>query len=225
MKILCTVSQSGYESKVNEESEKIMNKKIKYFITIFSFSLLTLILSCGGDDTENEKTEIIPTVTGNQSTASLNSQSSASATPFPAVPTAVVLERIGATPEPTKNAASEVGEIYIVVAGDSLSVIAQKYDTTVEAIQSLNDLNNTNIFVDQELLIPSTDSLITTPSPTTTADSSESIEKYSVQNGDTGYAIAQKFDITMEELASANGFTLDELGNLQIGQELLIPSQ
>ena len=73
MKILCTVSQSGYESKVNEESEKIMNKKIKYFITIFSFSLLTLILSCGGDDTENEKTEIIPTVTGNQSTASLNS--------------------------------------------------------------------------------------------------------------------------------------------------------
>ena len=111
------------------------------------------------------------------------------------------------------------------MAGDSLSVIAQKYNTTVEAIQSLNDLNNTNIFVDQELLIPSTDSLITTPSPTTTADSSESIEKYSVQDGDTGYAIAQKFDITMEELASANGFTLDELGNLQIGQELLIPSQ
>ena len=28
-----------------------------------------------------------------------------------------------------------------------------------------------------------------------------------------------------EALASANGITVDELGNLQIGQELLIPSQ
>ena len=54
---------------------------------------------------------------------------------------------------------------------------------------------------------------------------SQNIEKYTVQDGDTGYAIALKFEITMEELASANGITLDELGNLQIGQELLIPTQ
>tara|TARA_A100001037_G_C15045211_1_gene587405 strand:+ start:582 stop:1184 length:603 start_codon:yes stop_codon:yes gene_type:complete len=200
-----------------------MNRKIKYFITILCFSLLTLVLSCGGGDDELEKNTILPTVTGNQSSAS-NPGSPASATPFPAVPTAVVLERIGATPEPTKTAVDGV-KTYVVVAGDSLSVIAEKYGTTVEEIQSLNDLNNTNIFVDQELIIPSTDSSTDSPKPTTTPDSSQNIEKYTVQDGDTGYAIALKFEITMEELASANGITLDELGNLQIGQELLIPTQ
>ena len=219
MKILYSVSLNGYRGEDNEESEKIMNKKIKYSITMFSFALLTLVLSCGGDDTDKEKTEIIPTVSGNQSTGG-----SASATPFPVVPTAVVLERIGATPEPTKTAENEL-ETYIVVAGDSLSVIAQKYGTTVESIQLLNDLNNTNIFVDQELLIPSADSVDPLPSPTATPDSSGNVEKYIVEDGDTGYAIALKFDITMEALASANGITVDELGNLQIGQELLIPSQ
>ena len=200
-----------------------MNRKIKYFITILCFSLLTLVLSCGGGDDELEKNTLLPTVTGNQSSAS-NPGSPASATPFPAVPTAVVLERIGATPEPTKTAVDGV-KTYVVVAGDSLSVIAEKYGTTVEEIQSLNDLNNTNIFVDQELIIPSTDSSTDSPKPTTTPDSSQNIEKYTVQDGDTGYAIALKFEITMEELASANGITLDELGNLQIGQELLIPTQ
>ncbi len=224
MKILYSVSLNGYRGENNEESEKIMNKKIKYSITMFSFALLTLVLSCGGDDTDKEKTEIIPTVSGNQSTGGLNSQNSASATPFPVVPTAVVLERIGATPEPTKTAEKEL-EKYIVVAGDSLSVIAQKYGTTVESIQLLNDLNNTNIFVDQELLIPPADSVDPLPSPTATPDSSGNVEKYIVEDGDTGYAIALKFDITMEALASANGITVDELGNLQIGQELLIPSQ
>ena len=89
----------------------------------------------------------------------------------------------------------------------------------------LNDLNNTNIFVDQELLIPTADSVDPLPSPTATPDSSGNVEKYIVEDGDTGYAIALKFDITMEALASANGITVDELGNLQIGQELLIPSQ
>jgi len=224
MKILYSASSNGYGNEDKRRIWEIMKKIIKYLMTILSIALLTLVLSCGEDDTEKERSEIISTASGSQSTSSLSTLSPASATPFPVVPTAVVLERIGATPEPTKTALSGL-ETYVVVAGDSLSVIAQKYYTTVEAIQSLNDLNNTNIFVDQELIIPSPDSTVTTPSPTITPDSSGNIEKYAIQAGDTGYAIALKFDITMEELASANGITLDELGNLQIGQELLIPSQ
>ena len=52
------------------------------------------------------------------------------------------------------------------MAGDSLSVIAQKYDTSVEAIQTVNDLSSTVILVDQKLLIPPSDSIITPPSST-----------------------------------------------------------
>ena len=53
------------------------------------------------------------------------------------------------TPEPSKTESIEL-KTYTVVTGDSLSVIAQKYDTSVEAIQAVNDLSSTVILVDQK---------------------------------------------------------------------------
>ena len=46
---------------------------------------------------------------------------------------------------------------------------------------------------------------------------------YTVVSGDTAYAITLKFNITLAELADANGTTIEDLGLLQIGQELVIP--
>jgi LysM repeat protein len=45
-----------------------------------------------------------------------------------------------------------------------------------------------------------------------------------VQAGDSGFGIALQFDTTLEALAAANGLSVDDLTNLQIGQELLIPA-
>ncbi len=81
------------------------------------------------------------------------------------VPTQVPLGLNTVTPEPSKTESIEL-KTYTVVAGDSLSVIAQKYDTSVEAIQTVNDLSSTVILVDQKLLIPPSDSVITPPSST-----------------------------------------------------------
>lgn len=60
------------------------------------------------------------------------------------------------TPEPTPTTT-----VYVVKKGDTLSKIATKYNTTVDAICKLNNIENPNlIFVGQKLLIP------TTPTPT-----------------------------------------------------------
>ena len=48
---------------------------------------------------------------------------------------------------------------------------------------------------------------------------------YTVEPGDTAYAIAQKFGITVEELASANNTTVDEIADLSVGQKLIIPQR
>lgn len=48
---------------------------------------------------------------------------------------------------------------------------------------------------------------------------------YTVQEGDTAFDIATTFGITVEALAEANGMTVEEITNLSIGQELIIPSE
>ncbi len=58
---------------------------------------------------------------------------------------------VSVPPEPTP-APSQT--IYIVQEGDTLNVIAQRFGTTVEAIQAANGLTGTEIDVGQELIIP-----------------------------------------------------------------------
>jgi LysM repeat protein len=54
-------------------------------------------------------------------------------------------------PETQKTDASTT---YTVVSGDSLSLIAKKFSTTIAAIQAQNNLTTTVIFVGQTLTIP-----------------------------------------------------------------------
>lgn len=63
----------------------------------------------------------------------------------------------------------------------------------------------------------------TTVSPTPTATPTMEFTTYTVESGDTALEIAFSFDITLAELATANGMTEEELNDLQIGQELRIP--
>ncbi len=49
-------------------------------------------------------------------------------------------------------------------------------------------------------------------------------QTYVVQDGDSGFAIADAFGVTIDALAEANGMTVAELDNLQIGQEIIIPT-
>ncbi len=95
---------------------------------------------------------------------------------------------------------------YVVKAGDSLWLIAQKYDTTVDAIKRLNGLTSDMLSIGQILMIPS--------------DQSPAYITYTVQAGDSLWLIANRYGTTVEAIKNLNGLT----GNaLDIGQVLKIP--
>lgn len=95
---------------------------------------------------------------------------------------------------------------YVVKAGDSLWLIAQKYDTTVDAIKRLNGLTSDMLSIGQILMIPS--------------DQPPAYITYTVQAGDSLWLIANRYGTTVEAIKNLNGLT----GNaLDIGQVLKIP--
>jgi len=57
-----------------------------------------------------------------------------------------------------------------------------------------------------------------TPTPAPTP-----VNEYVVQSGDTGLAIAARFNITLAQLAEANGMTEAQMDVLHIGQRLRLP--
>ena len=95
---------------------------------------------------------------------------------------------------------------YVVQAGDSLWLIAQKYNTTVNAIKQLNGLTSDLLMVGQTLKIP--------------APQNSSHFNYTVKAGDSLWLIAQKYDTTVNAIKSLNGLKSDALS---IGQVLRIP--
>ena len=78
----------------------------------------------------------------------------------------------------------------------------------MDAIKSLNNLSSNTLSIGQVLKIPTTSS----ESPTTT---------YTVASGDTLYAIARKFNTTVDAIKSLNNLSSN---TLSIGQVLKIPN-
>lgn len=107
------------------------------------------------------------------------------------------------------------GIIYTVKSGDSLSKIAKSYGTTVSKIKSANNLKSDFLKIGQELLIPVED---------TKVEEKKDDEKlginYVVVKGDNLYSIANKFDVSVDNIKSLNNL---KSNTLQIGQILKIP--
>lgn len=95
---------------------------------------------------------------------------------------------------------------YVVKAGDSLWLIAQRFHTTVDAIKSLNGLTTNLLNVGQVLKIPA-------------AQSAPYVE-YTVRSGDTLWLLSRRYDTTVDAIKQLNGLTSDMLS---IGQVLKIP--
>ncbi|MFS0864633.1 LysM peptidoglycan-binding domain-containing protein [Fredinandcohnia sp. 179-A 10B2 NHS] len=91
---------------------------------------------------------------------------------------------------------------YTVVAGDSLSAIAQRNNTTVTAIKTANNLTTDTIYVGQVLKIPT------------------NVVTYTVVAGDSLWGIASRYNTTVTSIKTANNLTSDALS---IGQTLKIP--
>ena len=91
---------------------------------------------------------------------------------------------------------------YMVVKNDNLYSIARKFNTSIDSIKRLNNLNSDTLSIGQVLKIPNT-----------------SVNKYIVQKGESLYSIAKKFNTTVNFLKKKNNLTSNLIS---IGQELII---
>lgn len=105
------------------------------------------------------------------------------------------------------------GQFYIIQEGDTLSSIAQRFETTVENILRFNpDLNPANLPVGRRIcVISATNQPVTCPLGTL---------PYNINPGDTLLSLALRFGTSVESLLAANP-DIDPY-NLQVGQRICI---
>jgi len=111
---------------------------------------------------------------------------------------------VTSTEEPTLPPTSNYIE-YIVKSGDSLWLIANRYNTTIDAIKNASGITSNTLQIGQILRIPTSNSYTT----------------YTVKSGDNLYSIARQFNTTVNEIKKLNSLTSNVLS---IGQVLRIPT-
>lgn len=119
---------------------------------------------------------------------------------------------------------------YQVKSGDTLFAIARKFGMGVDELKAVNSLKTNNLSVGQNLKVRSTGGStpipvipVPPPPPVTpvTPTNTSGLVNYQVRPGDTLYAIATRFGMSVDALKSANGLTSN---NLSVGQILQVKS-
>jgi len=99
------------------------------------------------------------------------------------------------TRKPTYAHTSE----YVIKRGDSLWIIARRFDTTTKKLQKLNNLLNTNLHIGQILKIPRQKE---SPAP-----AKGSLRTYLVKRGDSSFKIAKEHNMPLERFLRTNNLT------------------
>ncbi len=110
---------------------------------------------------------------------------------------------------PVNETNTEQTTLYTVQRGDTLWSIANRYNTTVNTLRSLNNLASDILSVGQVLRLPGN-----------SGETNPTDKTYTVQRGDTLYRISQQFQVPIEQLIDRNNLTTTIL---QPGQVLIIP--
>ena len=87
-------------------------------------------------------------------------------------------------------------DIYIVQKGDSLYNIAKKYQTTWQELMRVNNMTSTLLRIGKQLIVPGNGNNKLT---------------YYVENDDTLYNIARKFNMPMDEIKKLNNLNTDDV--------------
>ena len=119
---------------------------------------------------------------------------------------------------------------HTVQKGETLYSISKKYSTTVQSIADANKIDGTDIKIGQKLVIPekngavqakTNDSALKNDSKID-SKTEKNIQTYTVKKGDTWYAIARNFSVSVKQLYELNG--TDEKSGLKVGQKIKIPA-
>lgn len=98
---------------------------------------------------------------------------------------------------------------YIVRFGDTVEEIAKRYNSDIQQIKDLNNLDDSELQIGQVLVIP----------VISTENDNDNYIRYIVKDGDSLYRIAKKFNTTVDELKKLNKLNSNLL---KIGQELIV---
>lgn len=115
---------------------------------------------------------------------------------------------------------------YKVKSGDSLSVIARKFDTNAGTIKTLNKLSSNTIRVGQQLLVPLSNGKIDNqnmPDSMRLALNSKAptkAQKHVVKSGDSLWKIGRKYNVSPLEIAKWN--KISTKSTLSLGQTLIV---
>ncbi len=111
---------------------------------------------------------------------------------------------------------------YIVLRGESLAIIAAKFNTTYLVLAQLNAIADPNVLhVGQVLQVPAPATTTAPASGTAPPPAEATTRSYTVQRGDSLATIAAQFDTTFFELARMNGIANPDV--LKVGQVLTVP--
>ena len=121
-----------------------------------------------------------------------------------------VANYIGINYSPPEGENTNINDIYTVKPGDTLYSIARKNNTSVNELIKLNGLTSNNLSIGQTIIIP--------PIELVKPDIKDG---YIVKSGDTLYSIANKYNISVNDLIEYNNLPTTILS---VGQVLNIPT-
>jgi len=128
---------------------------------------------------------------------------------------------VGILPTPTPTTPAGAGDqstiTYVVMAGDNLTRIAARFNTTVGTLVQLNGIVNPNLIkVGQQLRIPGVAPVTPVPAPQPQRPAT-----HVVQRGENLYRISLRYGVRLDQLARVNGIT--NVNRIYVGQVLVLP--
>lgn len=131
---------------------------------------------------------------------------------------AIAVTAFGGTP-------ASADENHKVSSGDTVSALAHRYGSSINAIIEANRLSSrATIYLGTTIVIPTTGTTTATAKSTsssTSAKSNASTGTHTVKSGDTVWGLARKYSTSVSAIISANG--LGKSAIIRTGQKLSIP--
>ncbi len=150
--------------------------------------------------------------------ASATPTATTTSTPVPPTATPTITETL----EPSLTPSPEGPLTYVVESGDTLSSIAEQFGIEVVQLMAANNITEADqLFVNDELTIPSPDFVLPTKTPVPDNLFPGQEIEYVVDPGDTLESIASQFNSTAEAIAERN--EIEDPNDIGVGDVLIVP--